>query len=152
MAKSAPPFHVYMPRGGTSAGRSLWNQARTGMGTVLANFQKWADWMNLEVVPEAMAEALEGTMDLSDHYAPKDTHTMVNSRYIKVKKSRGGNARAEVGYNRYGEAPYTIFVHEMPQFYHEPPTTYKFLERAIDEDTPELLGRLASNLKARAGT
>ena len=147
-----PPFHVYMPRGNTGSSRALWRQAAKGMKGVVANFQRWADWMNLDVIPEAMVEALEPTMDLSDHYAPKDTHTMVNSRYNEVRRSRGGHVRAEVGYNRHGEAPYTIFVHEMPQFFHAAPTTYKFLERAVDEDTPELLGRLAVGVKRRAGT
>lgn len=147
-----PSFHVYMPRGNTGSSRALWQQAAEGMKGVVANFQRWADWMNLEVVPEAMSEALEPTMDLSDYYAPKDTHTMVNSRYNKVRRSRGGVTRAEVGYNKNGEAPYTIFVHEMPQYFHKAPTTYKFLERAIDEDTPELLGRLAVGVKRRAGT
>lgn len=146
-----PPFHVGLPRGGTAGGRALWQQAQVGIAQVQANFSRFCDWLNLEVTPEAMVEALEPTMDLSDHYAPKDTHTMVNSRYNEVRKSRGGVVRATVGYNRHGEAPYTIFVHEMPQFYHDPPTQAKFLERALDEETPEIIGRLAAGIKSRSG-
>lgn len=144
------PFHVVLPRTNTASGRALWQQAQAGMIPITANFQKFCSWLNVDIVPEVLLEALRPTMDLSDKYAPKDTHTMVNSRYGGVRKRPGG-PRAEVGYNRYGEAPYTIFVHEMPQFYHEPPTQYKFLERALDEDTPEIVGRLAAGIKARSG-
>lgn len=144
------PFHVRMPMGPGGGYRPLHTQARQGMDAVVANFNRFCDWMALEVAPEAMQEAVEPVMELSDHYAPKDTHAMVNSRYNAITKSRG-KVRCEVGYNRYGEAPYTILVHEMPHFYHEPPTQYKFLERAMDEETPELVGRLASIIKRNTG-
>lgn len=144
------PFHVRMPQGPGGGYRPLHSQARQGMDTIVGNFSKFCDWLALEVTPEAMQEAVEPTMELSDHYAPKDTHAMVNSRYNTITKSRG-RARCEVGYNRYGEAPYTILVHEMPQFFHEPPTQYKFLERAMDEDTPEIVGRVAVAIKKQTG-
>lgn len=144
-------FHVGLPRTNTSSGRALWQQAKSGMDQITSNFDKFCDWLSLEVVPEVLVEALEPTMELSDHYAPKDTMKMVNSRYNEVRR-RGGSYRAEVGYNKDGSAPYTIFVHEMPQFYHAPPTQSKFLQRALDEDMPEIIGRLAKGLKERAGT
>lgn len=149
MAKSKP-FHVGLPRTSTTAGRSLYAQANAGMNEIVQNFNKFCDWLKLDITPEVMVEALEPTMQLSDHYAPKDTHTMVNSRYNEVRK-RGDGLRAEVGYNKNGQAPYTIFVHEMPQFYHEPPTQYKFLQRALDEDMPEIVGRVAAGIKRRSG-
>lgn len=149
MAKRAP-FHVRMPQGKGGSFRGLQQSARKDMDNIVGNFQKFCDWLNLEITPEAMQEALEPTMELSDHYAPKDTHTMVNSRYNTVTKNRG-NVRAEVGYNRYGQAPYTILVHELPHFYHDPPTQYKFLERAMDEETPELVGRVAAIIKRDTG-
>lgn len=146
------PLHVGLPRTNTPSGRALHVEATRGMNEVLRNFQNFVDWLQLDVVPEVLQEALGPTMDLSDHYAPKDTHRMVNSRYNEVRTARNGQVRVEVGYNRNGEAPYTIFVHEMPQFYHAPPTQYKFLQRALDEDTPEIIGRIAANIKRRAGT
>lgn len=139
-----------MPRGNTAAGRSLWEQARRGLEPILSNLNGFVNWLGDEVTPEVMLEAVEETMELSDHYAPKDTGTMVNSRYQEVKR-RGGVTSIELGYNRYGEAPYTIFVHEMPQFYHDPPTQYKFLQRALDEQTPELIGRIAAGIKRKTG-
>ena len=148
MAKS--PFHVRMPQAKGGAYRDLWSQGRRDMDQVVSNFNKFCNWLRLDVAPEAMQEALEPTMELSDHYAPKDTHAMVNSRYNAVTK-KGGNPHVEVGYNRYGEAPYTILVHEMPQFYHDPPTQYKFLQRAMDEDIPEMVGRVAAKIKRDTG-
>lgn len=146
------PIHVGLPRTNYASGRALWQQAQKGMNQVLKNFSNLMEWLQMDVTPEVIREALEPTMDLSDHYAPKDTHRMVNSRYNKVRASRGGQTRVEVGYNRNGEAPYTIFVHEMPQFYHAPPTQYKFLQRALEEDTPEIVGRIAKGYKQRVGT
>lgn len=138
-------------RKGSPTSHGLFKQATQGMGSVLANLNSWIEWVTGDVLPEVLLDALDPTMDLSDHYAPKDTHQMVDSRYAELKKYQG-HVYVEVGYNRNGEAPYTIFVHEMPQFYHEPPTRYKFLQTAMDEDTPEILGRIAIGMKARAGT
>jgi hypothetical protein len=138
------------PHSGYARGRSLTDQARHGMQGVLGNLDKWINWVGRDVLPEVMLEAVKPAMDKSDHYAPKDTRTMVNSRYNEIR-GRGDNVHVELGYNRNGEAPYTIFVHEMPQFYHEPPTQSKFLQRALDEETPEILGRIASGMKARTG-
>ena len=149
MAK--PPFHVRMSRAPGGDYRDLWSQGRKDMDNVLNNLRKFISWVTTEVTPEAMQHALEPTLELSNHYAPKDTYAMVNSGYNSIVK-RGGQARAEVGYNRYGEAPYTVFVHEMPQFFHEPPTQYKFLQRAMDEDTPEIAGRVAAYIRSKAGT
>lgn len=146
-----PSFHVGMPRGNSGASRALYQQAQTGFAQIQRNFAAFCEWLTLDVTPDAMVEALEPTMDLSDAYAPKDTHRMVNSRYNKVRKNRSGVLRAEVGYNKNGEAPYTVFVHEMPQFYHTPPTRYKFLQSALDETTPEIVGRLAASIKRRSG-
>lgn len=146
-----PSFHVGLPRSSHASGRPLWTQAQRGMRDVQENFRKFCDWLQLDVTPEVLVEALDPTMDLSDHYAPKDTRRMVDSRYNKVTTSRGGKVRAEVGYNEHGEAPYTIFVHEMPHFYHQPPTQYKFLQRAMDEDLPEVIGRVAAGIKKRTG-
>jgi hypothetical protein len=152
MAGRPKPFHVgTMSRGNAyDSGRALQADATKGMNALVQNFAGFCEWLGVEVMPEVLVEALEPTMDLSDKYAPKDTGVMVNSRYNEVRGSRAG-PRAEVGYNKHGEAPYTIFVHEMPQFYHNPPTQYKFLERALNEDTPEIVGRLAAGLKKRSG-
>jgi hypothetical protein len=145
----APPFRVSFPHQGYAKGRTLFDQARNGLNPILDNLNHLVDWVRSDVLPEVMKEAIDPTMDLSDHYAPKDTRTMVNSRYNEVRGR--ANPHVEVGYNRNGEAPYTIFVHEMPQFYHEPPTQSKFLQRAIDEDGPEILGRIAIGMKKRVG-
>lgn len=137
------------PHTGYATSRSLFDQARQGMGPIISRVNGFMNWLGSDVVPDVMVEAMEPTMDLSDHYAPKDTMTMVNSRYNE-KRGRNGSESVEFGYNRNGEAPYTIFVHESPQVYHAPPTQHKFLQRALDEETPELIGRIAAGIKRRA--
>jgi hypothetical protein len=147
----APPFRVSFPHQGYAQGRTLFDQARSGLNPILDRVNGMIDWVAQEVLPEVMVEAIEPTMALSDHYAPKDSHNMVNSRYNEVRGQRSGEPHVEVGYNRNGEAPYTIFVHEMPQYYHAPPTQYKFLQRALDEESPEILGRIAAGMKRKVG-
>lgn len=146
-------FRVKLPRTNTASGRALWQQAQAGMKEIINNLNSLIDWVEADVLPDVMKEAIKPTMDLSDHYAPKDTGTMVGSRYEEVKTNKGtGKVEIELGYNKHGEAPYTIFVHEMPQFYHQPPTQYKFLQRALDETTAEIAGRVAAGVRSRVRT
>jgi hypothetical protein len=145
----AASFHISMPRGGYASGRTLWEQASRGLSEITANFSAFCDILAIQVAPEAMVEALRPTLNLSKVYAPKDTHRMVNSGYVEIVRRRG-NPRVEIGYNRHGEAPYTIFVHEMPMA-HAPPTQSKFLQRAMYEDQQNIMTRAALGIKSRTG-
>jgi hypothetical protein len=122
-----------------------------GLNEFVGNFKEFCAEIEGGVLPEVMVDALKPTIELSAVYAPKDTHEMVNSRYVEVRKRRGGPV-AEAGYGKGGQAPYTVFVHENPNFFHEPPTQAKFLQRALDEDFYSILGRIATGVKQRAGT
>ena len=64
-------------------------------------------------------------------YVPKDTHALEKTGQVQVE-GRGFGARASVVFG--GEdAPYALWVHEILDHYHEPPTCAKFLERAARE-------------------
>lgn len=139
-----------LPRTTTTAGRSLYEQARIGMKGVVDTIDAFCKELEEEVLPEAMKEALEPTLELAKKYTPVKTGTLRDSGYVEVYK-RGGQPEAEIGFSRYGEAPYAIFVHEMPQFYHDPPTRYKYLETAMVEDQDNILSRIAASAKKQTG-
>lgn len=44
-------------------------------------------------------------------------------------------------------APYAVYVHEVLEYAHEPPTSAKFLERAAREVAPECVGIVAEGFK-----
>lgn len=141
---------TFLPRTNYSSGRSLYEQARNGLAPIVRNLNNFIANLEENVLPSVVKEALEPTLRLSNVYVPKDTLRLMNSGYVTVNKKRGVVA-AEIGYNRRGEAPYAIFVHEMPQFYHAPPTQYKFLQRAMDEDLGNIMSRIAIGVKKRSG-
>lgn len=113
------------------------------------DFKFYCDHFDSGMV-DVLAEALEPTLVLSEKYCPKDTHTLVNSAYLEVELFRG-NPRVEIGYARAGDPHYAIIVHEDPSKTHEPPTRYKFLEAAIDEDWGGVTLRIAQGAKKLGG-
>jgi hypothetical protein len=62
-------------------------------------------------------------------------------------KAKAANVKLNVGY----EAPYTIFVHERLDLYHEPPTQAKFLEQPAREWAFRL-GRMVFDLMKQGKT
>lgn len=69
--------------------------------------------------------------EYSDATCPYETGNLINSGYVQETDSGG----AEVGYT----AKYAPFVHEMVNNYHKPPTRALFLQKAIEENVPELV-------------
>ncbi len=100
-------------------------------------------------IPQDLVEALRPTMELSLTYVPKDTGALAASAYLEVAPFRNG-ARAEMGYGKGGDPEYAIYVHEVP-YKHAAPTTYKFLQRAIDEDWHNIVQRISNNTRLRLG-
>lgn len=102
-----------------------------------------------EVLPGDLLEALRPTMELSLTYVPKKTGELAGSAYLELAPFRNG-ARVEMGYGRDGKPDYAIYVHEVP-YKHESPTTYKFLQRAIDEDWHNIVQRITNSVGLRLG-
>jgi hypothetical protein len=134
--------------GANLVGLSMSVSAEKGMGGILSLFRTFCNSLEYEVLPQEMKRALEPTLELSNYYAPKDTGELRESGYVQVR-GRRGNVTAEVGYGYGGKAPYAVIVHEHPELYHKPPTQAKFLQRAMDEDYLELLGRVAAQVRRR---
>lgn len=102
-----------------------------------------------DAIPSDMMHALKPTLDLSAEYCPKDTHELVNSRYLAMEQFRG-NPRAEMGYARNGDPHYAVIVHEVPAT-HAEGTFDKFLERALNEDYYAIQQRLVDGVRTRLG-
>lgn len=137
----------------SAAGRSMRGSMIRGLDQVVGNFKSVCAGIEQDILPGVMKEALEPTLALSNYYAPIDTGEMRGSSYVEVRNRGGrtGGPTAEIGYGKGGAAPYTVFVHENPNFFHEPPTQYKFLQRAMDEDLAGIIGRIGSLTKTRMG-
>lgn len=76
---------------------------------------------------------------------PVDTGRLRASAFIekpRVNKNRkrpdGINPLALVGYDRNNTAKHAVFVHEI-QAHHAPPTQWKFLTTAVNEEVPRFL-------------
>jgi hypothetical protein len=123
------------------------------LGAQFKELAKDFDWFCSQLgegMAPVLALALKPTLELSAEYCPKDTGTLVASRYLEVEAFRG-QSRVEIGYARGGEPHYAIVVHEDPSKTHAPPTRYKFLEVAINEDWGNVTQRLAAGAKVLAG-
>lgn len=132
-----------------SSAAALGRSLNSAFGELADNFREFTDQLE-GYLPADLASALEPTLELAKKYTPKDTGALVDSGYIAVEPFRGG-ARVEIGFAKGGTPDYAIFVHEMQDYKHAPPTGAKFLERAIDEDYIGIITRVTRNVLARTG-
>lgn len=126
----------------------LGRQLNVAFGTLADNL----DWYVKQLegyLPQDLELALGPTFALSQEYCPVDTGELLASGYLATETFRGG-ARAEIGYAKGGTPEYAVYVHEIP-YEHQFPTSYKFLQRAIDEDYFNIIQRVTSNIKTRSG-
>lgn len=99
-----------------------------------------------EATPQIMFDALEPTKVLAEVYCPKKTNTLVNSAYLEITDT-GKQPRVELGFAKGGQPPYGVYVHEMVEYHHEPPTRSKFLQAAMLEDMNNIFQRLDADYK-----
>jgi hypothetical protein len=90
---------------------------------------------------EELQEIATEIMELAQSKTPVDTGLLVSTAYT----SDNGKDTVEVGYDKDGDAPYAIFVHEDLEATHEQGEA-KFLERAIDETVPSIVQRIRTKL------
>ncbi len=112
---------------------------------VIADFASHMTDMSPEVLKEAMAP----TFALSQLYCPKDTGELVSSGFLEVEKGRKGAALA-MGYARASSPHYAVYVHEVPMR-HKDPTSWKFMQRALQEDGGNVQQRIIDGYRRAAG-
>lgn len=100
--------------------------------------------------PEIIYEALEPTQRLAEYYTPVKTGKLRASSYLQVT-DRGETPRVELGFAKGGDPPYGVYVHEMVQNHHAPPTRSKFLQAAVLEDIRNVATRLEELYATRLG-
>lgn len=104
-----------------------------------------------DVSEDIMIDALRPTFSKArDIYCPKDSGDLRASGYLE-KASFRGKPRVEIGFGRSGKPRYTVYVHEMLNFRHEPPTRAKFLQAAVFEDLNDIYLRLGREYKSFMG-
>lgn len=102
------------------------------------------------LTPGALEYGVQPIFDKSQYYVPVKTQALKDSGFIEAEVTSRG-ARAVVAYGKGGEPAYGVFVHEMVDNYHAPPTQAKFLEQAANEHMEEVPGRVAEFLRRRTG-
>lgn len=132
----------------TGSAATLGRQANAAFSEIADNLQWFVNQLE-GYLPEDLRWAMEPTFELSQKYCPVETGDLLASGYLEVEGFRGG-ARVEIGYGKNNFPDYAIYVHEMPH-YHVPPTSDKFLQKAIDEDYYNILQRVTDSVKARSG-
>lgn len=144
----AKPFKPIRPSLGPVRNGS---EAARAMKQLTDQFSRWTVHMT-EQSGQVLLEALRPTFEKSKEYCPYKTGALRNSGYLEIRRVgllRGW--QAEIGYGRGGLPHYTIIVHEMPT-YHKPPTRYKWLQAALQEDGDEIQRRITEGLKSASGT
>lgn len=91
----------------------------------------------IEAAEKAVKQGAEDIMAVADVLVPKDTLTLLNSRFIDPVFNDGVSIRVAFGYGRGEElnpkdgkpaGAYAVPVHEILEARHMPPTQAKYLE------------------------
>lgn len=145
MAKPFRPVKVNF--GGAWDGSDLARQ----MEALTRQFQSWTAHMT-EQSGQILKDSLQPTFEKSQEYCPKKTGALRASGYVEVRRVgvlRGW--QAEIGYGRGGQPTYAPIVHEMP-IRHAPPTRWKWLQFAIQEDGAAIQQRIVEGYRTASGT
>jgi hypothetical protein len=97
------------------------------------------------VLPEILLNALGPTKILAETYTPVKTGALRASSYLEVT-DRGQTPRVELGFGKGGQPEYAVYVHEMVEIPHKPPTRAKFLQSAVLEDQANVEKRILEQL------
>jgi len=121
-----------IPKGTRSSIAGATRNTREQIAVLKDNLEKVIDGIK-EATPEAIEDALRPVFELSQVYVPVDTKALKESGYLIVQEG-SRKIVAEVGYARGGRPFYAVFVHEMVDLHHAPPTQALFLQKAIQEE------------------
>lgn len=97
-----------------------------------------------DVTPQFMLEALRPTFEKTQERVPQRTGRLKSSGYLELVESSKGRPVVEMGYAKGGSPDYAMYVHEMVEIRHAPPTSAKFVEGPVNEDLGDIIDRLES--------
>jgi hypothetical protein len=103
-----------------------------------------------DVTPEFMLEAMRPIFDESQRIVPVRTSALKDSGYLEIVEFRG-SPKVEIGYAKGGNPWYAVYVHEMIEIPHRPPTQAKYLEKPVNDGLGALIDTLAAQYKEFMG-
>ena len=77
-------------------------------------------------------------------YCPKDTEALVRSGRVVIELRELRRASAQIRFGDGASEAYAVIQHERLDYRHDPPEQAKYLQRAVDELSPQmtvLIGR-----------
>lgn len=134
--------------GGTRDGSALARE----MKAIEDNFKSWTLHITNQA-GEVLRSSLQPTLEKAQAYCPAFTGALRRSGYVEIRRVgllRGWEA--EIGFAKNNFPDYAIYVHERPGVFHAPPTRWKFLQAALEEDGPEIQRRIRDGFKIASGT
>lgn len=146
---SVRPFRPFKASIGSKRGHA-YNAAdlRRQLDNLTKNFKALKGHMEEQAV-DILYDALKPTFDLSQKYVPVDTGKLKDSGYLVVEKTSNG-VQAAMGYAYRGNPHYALYVHEIPR-YHAAPTSWKWLQRALEEDSGNIEKRVKQGFMIAGG-
>lgn len=100
--------------------------------------------------PEAIEAGLRLIFNKSQVYVPVESGALKESGYVDVV-SGFFRHKGEVGYARNGQPNYAIMVHELVENQHQPPTSAKFLQRAVQEELNKVAAVMVKVIQRQSG-
>ncbi len=104
-----------------------------------------------DIMPEALVYGLKPAFERSQELVPVLTGKLKHSGFLESDVTRSGNARAILGYGRFGVPHYAAFVHEMLHIRRAPGKSAKYLEYAVNEKADLILPRVEQYLQRQIG-
>lgn len=78
------------------------------------------------VMLQALKDFTSAVVHYAAYYVPKDTGNLLDSLYVEQINETTMKVAFDLN-----QAPYGLYVHEIPTYHHDAPTKYKFLEDAV---------------------
>ena len=149
-----PPARIVAGLGGvrytdTMPQTQFTQYVRGQMQGIINNFIAWTDHMK-DQSGDVLVEAMRPTFEKTQRIVPVKSGALRRSGYLE-KRRRGDQVDAEIGYARGGNPRYAVLQHENLEFYHEPPTSAKFLERPLLEDATLIQDRIIKLYREASG-
>ena len=107
------------------------NTRVSGVQGAIAGLRRFG-LMTTRALNQGTKDAAEVAFRQSQVYVPVEFGALKASGTIKTTSKKDGTDDHTIEYGG-ASAPYALPVHEIPTAYHAPPTSWKYLEKAIRE-------------------